>query len=421
MGNLNTYFNDFYNILSMIISVIGVFFVLPGVFKIIAGFRNSNGDELHAGGKDVVLGAVFLFFGVFILPTLQNVQNNLSSSSGNTTSFSVESALSEDDINSTSWQTDTYITGGGESYTWDDASNWYQTFTIDGGGIYGTALKYIYHATSSATDIMAGAGEGSYIATIQSALTSFVKNAIEGLKPVGFAITLLFFLTSVIELAKEERLTIETFIKHFARFFIAAAFIVNADKIYGALYNIGNELGVYLQTYLESTGATYSDSTDWGNYMARKLFEADVASLPVDGSLDMVKGIVNLASVLPSGLLICLAASAMLAVMYFISFSRLLEMSIRGIFIPVAMGLLADDGWRGAGGRYLKKFLAVCAQVAVLVAISSVATYIITSASDSILGGDDIMGALIILLGIGFSMVSVMFKSIGITNDVFGA
>ena len=421
MSNLNSYFNDFYDILSMIISVIGVIFVLPGAFKIISGFRNSNGDELHAGGKDVILGAVFLFFGVFILPTLQNVQDNLSSSSSNTTTFTNESALSVEDINSTSWQTATYTTGGGESYTWDDASDWYQTFTIGGGEIYGKALKYIFSANSSATDIMAGSGDASYISTIQTSLTSFVENAIEGLKPVGFAITLLFFLTSIIELAKEERLTIEVFVKHFSRFFIAAAFIVNADKIYDALYNIGNGLGVYIQTYLESTGASPLDDANWANYMTKKLFEADVAALPVDESLDMVKGITNLASVLPSGLLLCLGASAMLAVMYFIAFSRLLEMSIRGIFIPVAMGLLADDGWRGAGGRYLKKFLAVCAQVAVLVAISSVATYIITTASDSILGGEDVMGALVILLGIGFAMVSAMFKSIGITNDVFGA
>ena len=46
------------------------------------------------------------------------------------------------------------------------------------------------------------------------------------------------------------------------------------------------------------------------------------------------------------------------------------------MFFPIAMGLMSDDGWRGAGGRYLKKFLAVCCQSAVLVVIGGLCAYL---------------------------------------------
>lgn len=40
--------------------------------------------------------------------------------------------------------------------------------------------------------------------------------------------------------------------------------------------------------------------------------------------------------------------------MYFILFSRLIEMAVRAAFMPIAVGLVTDGGWSGSAGRYIK-------------------------------------------------------------------
>lgn len=130
----------------------------------------------------------------------------------------------------------------------------------------------------------------------------------------------------------------------------------------------------------------------------------------------------------------CVVASLAIKVLvYVIAFTRLIELCARGCFIPIAAGLVSDDGWRGAGGRYFRKFLAICSQSAILVVIGKIASYALGTIGNSILtnlpslvtagtmGILNIGGQLAIMIGIGIAMVSVMFKSIGIVNDAFGA
>ena len=101
------------------------------------------------------------------------------------------------------------------------------------------------------------------------------------------------------------------------------------------------------------------------------------------------------------------------------------------MFFPIAMGLMSDDGWRGAGGRYLKKFLAVCCQSAVLVVIGGLCAYLMRTLAQTVIsniqntGGEVnltlLVGNFSLMLGVGVAMISAMMKSIGIVNDMFGA
>lgn len=412
MSSINSIISD---VLVPALSIIGLFLLLTGGYKAIVSYRNThNGDEAHMAAVQIVIGLAFLFFGVFLLPSMQSAVDSMSSGTAGINSDGPVS-ITEQFASASDYKS---------SSEWEDASSPYKFFIKAAGNIYGRTILTVFNAIYSGANIMTGTGD-SVMSTAQNYINNqVVKNGIEAMMAVGGSIAILFFVFSLVQLGQEERLTIEVFIKHFSKFFIALILIVNSYNMYTAFFAFGNEVTSYL---VGGSASTYTISeTDKEaviDYMTGVLFKQDVANLDTaeDETLNIWAGLGTAASTLPVGLLLLIAACALLGVMYFIAFSRLLELGARAIFLPVALGLIADDGWRGAGGRYIKKLIALCAQIAVLVVISIISANIFGKVSTSILGGEDIVGSLVAFLGIGFAVVSVMFKSIGITNDVFGA
>lgn len=106
-----------------------------------------------------------------------------------------------------------------------------------------------------------------------------------------------------------------------------------------------------------------------------------------------------------------------------------MEMSVRASFMPIAFALLADDGWRGAGGRYIRKYLAICCQSVVLcmigglhsIAFNKLILVFNTNIAEGGAADGSVPGAMLFMFGLSFATISLMFKSIGIVNDVFGA
>lgn len=56
----------------------------------------------------------------------------------------------------------------------------------------------------------------------------------------------------------------------------------------------------------------------------------------------------------------------------FIVLTRIMELYVRGAFLPVAAAMMSDDGWRGSGGRYFRKLLSLATQNAVVLVIANV-------------------------------------------------
>lgn len=57
--------SDIAEIVVNIFPLIGVFFVISGVFKLIMAYRGDNPEQQSAAAKDIVIGAVFIVFRVF--------------------------------------------------------------------------------------------------------------------------------------------------------------------------------------------------------------------------------------------------------------------------------------------------------------------------------------------------------------------
>ena len=260
----------------------------------------------------------------------------------------------------------------------------------------------------------------------QSVVDAFVYPIIDALKPTGYALVMLFFIISLVELAMSERMTLEYMIKYFSKLVIGYAAVYWSDEIYDKVRSLGVGLTNFIGGYGGMTSTAYTDAL-------QEPFEAFVEN---GGAASWIP---LLAASLLIGGFILLISFAVMAAVFINIFTWVLEMGVRGIFLPVACALLSDDGWRGAGGRYLKKFLGVCSQgmvmTAVMLLLRTVVTGVVNSLTDNLaesLTSDagavancmEFIGSVsitsVILIAIMIAGVGVMMKSMSIVSDVFG-
>lgn len=292
--------------------------------------------------------------------------------------------------------------------------------------LIGNAIQMLLDACYGISSIItAKGGGGGTAANSVSTLTGQINTMITGsggiinaMKGIGFALAALFFLISMIELINSDRLTIELFVKFFARLAVGVAAVAYSDEIYKVCTNFGDALTRLVTNAFTSVNEKFTVPSDIGTLINSKH----------TGFFSAIGCLLSIAI----GMLPCyLLGFAVLILTYVIAFTRLLEMGARGCFLPIAMGLMTDDGWRGAGGRYLKKFLAVCCQSAVLVVIGGLCAYLMGTLAQTVIsniqntGGEVnltlLVGNFSLMLGVGVAMISAMMKSIGIVNDMFGA
>ena len=228
------------------------------------------------------------------------------------------------------------------------------------------------------------------------------------LKVVGISICVLYFIMALVDLGMSDRMTLELFIKFFSKFAVGIGCIQLCDAFCTLGMGLSNEVS-----------AIISNTNLGGDANINADKEAFIEA--------MIKG-------LGKNWLIIIATSAIFIflltilygictiVVYVICFTRLIEMCLRAVFMPVALGAMSDDGFKGAGGRYIKKFIALCLQGPALIAIGQImgtlCTNMMTYAVSNSSAG--LFAAFIPSLGVTIASIGVMFKSIGIINDVMG-
>ena len=58
---------------------VGAFFVVSGVFKLVMAYRNDQPEAQSAAAKDIVIGAVFLVFALFIWQPINGAMSGMMS------------------------------------------------------------------------------------------------------------------------------------------------------------------------------------------------------------------------------------------------------------------------------------------------------------------------------------------------------
>ena len=56
---------------------VGAFFVVSGVFKLVMAYRNDQPEAQSAAAKDIVIGAVFIVFALFIWSPINSAMSGM--------------------------------------------------------------------------------------------------------------------------------------------------------------------------------------------------------------------------------------------------------------------------------------------------------------------------------------------------------
>ena len=293
--------------------------------------------------------------------------------------------------------------------------------------IYGLVLNAVNWVGVSAAKETQGGGA---IGIIQGYLTTGVRDGMKSLQSFGYSICTMFFLIQLIELAMSEQFTLEYFIKYFSKLVVGYIAVYFAPEIFEKLINLGNALADAVGK-INILGNYGEDNVD----IQAELYNTfDNVTRNSGVGVAVILLMFSILMVFP----LLIAALCEYVVVYIILATRIFEMAIRGLFLPVALALLSDDGWKGSGGRYLKKFLAICVQGSVLVLIGKISTAaqtyatiaqaegIGTATESSTLGETFLIvlnsaKILCVAIAIAAAAISIMFKSINVVNDVFGA
>ena len=254
---------------------------------------------------------------------------------------------------------------------------------------------------------------GSVSANFAKMITAIVDNGIPIFQGMGIALALLFNFIGIIELASQDQLTPEKLIKQLAKFAAAFGAIMYAKEICYGIINLGN-------WFIQTTGkAMASAASATGNFTSIGEFAVNNNTGGMTKTLSYILGKDNISAadqnvivknamemafhkvLKGSGVstaitlyvqsfnmyIPALLMNIATCVCFFMALSRGLELGIRTIFMPVPMGLMAEDGWRGAGGRYIKKYMAVASQGMVMIAAVKVMQVFIGAVMNTVMYG----------------------------------
>lgn len=269
---------------------------------------------------------------------------------------------------------------------------------------------------------------------------------------VGIAIAVTYFLISIISLVTEDRLTPEFLAKFFAKLAISVAVIMWSDTILKAIIEFGDAMGrmfsnwttadflntsTTLNTEFDLFANAFIDEVcaDYGFTCTGTFSKHNLVWKETSNAIGIIGAIGAALTLLLNSVLLTLLSYLVLpivsAIIYFIEISRLIELYIRGSLLPIAAGVMADDGWRGTGGRYIKKILALATQKIVLsltctmtsaMAVNYLLSQLKTAAGD---GAVAFIAAsfsmMITAIVICFAGIAFMFKSLQVVNDLWGA
>lgn len=353
------------------------------------------------------------------------------------------------------------------------------TQSLSSGYFIKAKLEMSLYETSNfkhvASDVF-GLGKDSVGRTLLDEVSKYQEPIQNSLISIGYALCLLFFIISLVELANSERFTLETFVKFFAKLVISV-FLVSISPTLGKnVHDLGDAIGQIMQndlskedkekgteyTYYISTHtidvengkekyiatvykfndsytATYID--DQGNkksqsFTAQNLPEyhkysgnTKLQAAVVQGYIYQweatgedslgwnhpIKAVGGLVDGVTDAVGVGLVSAGMYLItmsLYIVGFSRLIEIVIRQTLLPIPLALMADDGWKGTGGRYLKKFLALVIQGGLIILICNI-------------GKESMISAIrehhyVITIGIGTALSTLVFKSITFINDALG-
>lgn len=214
--------------------------------------------------------------------------------------------------------------------------------------------------------------------------------------PVGEALIVLFFLIELIDKTTKDNFSVEHFFKLMLKVVIAKFLIENGWDILTGCINVGSNLAGAITS--DPKGLT-SKSKVLDQY-AKEIQETNTI-----GNLGMI-----IQWFLPW---VFAWISKMICIV--ICWGRMIELGVRAVTAPISMADIFQDGTHSGGFRYLRKFLGVCLQAAVIMIVIQVSGII----QDLIIGKDTVTMFKAVVVGLSTCMLVV--RSQQFASDLVGA
>ena len=262
------------------------------------------------------------------------------------------------------------------------------------------------------------------------------------IKTVAIMLVFVHLLCYILEMSTKEQLTMDVFFKGFLKFLIAFFFVQQCIPLFELLMKLGNSMMDLVYNDLSGgendTWSVEAISIHLNNTMDKVTWERVTNA---ENLLDALQGIGacidNFATMVflqyPTTLLFWAVTWISSLVVLVVAFSRVLELAIRAVFAPIAIVDIFENGTSGAGFRYVKKYMAVTIQGAVIMMIlamvGSLSGYDVTNPNQfylntvllpdaSNLGYIFISGLKLIIYRI--AAIGLVFKSQPLCNDIMG-
>lgn len=228
--------------------------------------------------------------------------------------------------------------------------------------------------------------------SVHSAIFSRIELLHKVVVPIAYALIILYFAMKILEMATEGRLSLIIFFRTTIWMILALMLINNSLSLANKLIEFSNTLFLALQDgFVDGTGANVELLQEWLNKLCVKCQFMTLVGYTLE------LGVMQLAK------------SAGDLVMWFFVWYRVVEMGVRGAFLPIGIANTFDDFKRSLGFLYIKKFVAACLQGCVLLCcLMLIKAISVTS------------GSVWLTIQITFGAIVVMIKSSSISQDIVG-
>lgn len=228
------------------------------------------------------------------------------------------------------------------------------------------------------------------------------------IQPIALMLMIIYFLLALVDKMTSENFTWEQMGKQMCMFLASFYLINHGFEILELLFQLGLSLTNQINTLVDGS-----------------LDPKDAASR-VESVINTFKETINVPNFLKDiclfvYLLIPWALSWIMAlVVKIICYTRVIEIYARAAFAPIALSDFFHSGFQGAGWRFLKSFLAVCLQGALILVINA----IYSTLFDVIAGSVDTRLSLFAFLGVYLAVMAsacmLMFKSLSLSKELLG-
>lgn len=226
------------------------------------------------------------------------------------------------------------------------------------------------------------------------------------MKGVGASLLICMFFIHLLESALKDRADPDSLFKEMAMLGVYAIVILNLGDILSAIKGIVRGiLDLSFDAYIISADASgiLSDDSTPG---------ALGGALGISDSLNVIVLVLDAILYAIVGSLVMTVVQVICAI---VVITIKMEIVIRTALMPLAVGFIAEDGWKGPGGRFVKKWCACLLQgVIIMLAFNAYAAVNVLSV------GAEGSAFLVSLFAGGFALAGICTKSGQLANDVMG-